>query len=98
MAREGKRVRMTWGSPDDPFDPITQVTQTSTTLEWWEGANHGVIRDHGPQRCFTFNELDALARASGRFELVEVFGAMNSDVRFTNEKAAWRMVPVLRRT
>ena len=61
------------------------------------GGEKGEIVETAPQRSFTPNEFRALVRASGRFEIARELGAMDLAVSFTNEKAAWRMVPVLRK-
>ncbi|RKX22929.1 MAG: hypothetical protein DRP45_11010 [Candidatus Zixiibacteriota bacterium] len=97
MERGGKKVTTTWGSQDDPFDPITQITETSVRLEYVDGDNKGEIVTHAPSRCFHANELMALVDASGCFELVTMYGSMSADIPFDNDKKAWRMIPVLRR-
>jgi SAM-dependent methyltransferase len=90
------RVSITWGGPDDPFDPITQVTQTTVDLKF----STRLIKqftETASQRCFAVNELDALVRLEGSFEWITTFGAMDQSTPFNNEKRAWRMVPVLRK-
>ena len=51
------------------------------------------LRDSSLERGFTFNELDAIVRASGVFRLVRVFGALRINQEFSCD--SWRMVPVL---
>jgi hypothetical protein len=50
-----------------------------------------------PQRTFTAIEFRALTPASGRFECVAEFGALDGSIPFRNNASATRMVPVLRR-
>jgi len=50
-----------------------------------------------PLRMFTRNEIDALAIASGVFELVAEYGGLDKDVAIDNYKEAWRGVYVLRK-
>ena len=50
------------------------------------------------QRRFTANEVDALVRANGQFEIVEWLGSLAGATAFTNDRAASFMVPVLRKT
>ncbi len=96
--RDGVKVSVAWGAESDVFDPITQITDVSVTLRY-EGPNGAnIVQDRAPQRCFTANEFKALVAASGRYELAAVFGSMQATVPFTNDTAAWRMVPVLRKT
>lgn len=97
MNKEGIKVSITWGSPSDTFDPITQLTEVSVTLAYNDGENTGVMHDKSPQRCFTATEFAALVMASGVFEVVAYYGGMNLDLPFNNEERSWRMVPVLRK-
>ena len=46
---------------------------------------------------FTRNEIDALAMASGVFELVAQYGGLDKDVTIDNYDEAWRGVYVLRK-
>ena len=50
-----------------------------------------------PLRMFTRNEIDALAMASGVFELVAQYGGLDKDVTIDNYDEAWRGVYVLRK-
>jgi SAM-dependent methyltransferase len=95
--RDGVKVSVAWGTEDDVFDPITQITEVTVTMRYESPEGSGMVTDRAPQRCFTANELRALITASGRFELAALLGAMDVTVPLSNEKAAWRMVPVLRK-
>lgn len=97
MEKDGITVDMKWGAESDVFDPITQVTQTSVRLQYKDGARSGVIEEKAPIRCFTATEWDALVQAADCFEIVGWYGAMKTAQPFTNDKAAWRMVPVLKK-
>ena len=97
MARGDIKVKVIWGSADDKFDPITQLTNVSVTLEYEDGKRKGMIKDCSPQRCFTATELAALVTASGAFQIVEYYGGMSSNLSFNNDEHSWRMVPVLRK-
>ncbi len=90
-------VSVKWGDESDIFDPIKQTTMVTATLKFKTPLEHGEIVDRSEQRCFTFNEIDALVRASGCFEMIDVIGSLKPGVAFSNEKACWRMIPVLRR-
>ncbi len=97
MERDGVKVKITWGSVDDKFNPITQLTDVSVTLEYQDGDMKGTLSDRSPQRCFTATEFAALVTASGVFEIVECFGGMNLEIAFNNEERSWRMVSVLKK-
>jgi SAM-dependent methyltransferase len=90
-------VSVKWGDESDIFDPIKQTTLVTATLKFKTSVEQGEIVDRSEQRCFTFNEIDALVRASGCFEMIDVIGSLKPGVSFSNEKACWRMIPVLRR-
>lgn len=90
-------VSVKWGDESDIFDPIKQTTMVTATLKFKTPLEQGEIVDRSEQRCFTFNEIDALVRASDCFEMIDVIGSLKPEVSFSNEKACWRMIPVLRR-
>lgn len=94
---DGLRVDMRWGAQGDAFDPITQVDEVTVTMEWAGPTGSGQLVECARQRRFTANEFDALVRASGAFEIVEWLGSLTSSTPFSNDEAAWRMVPVLRK-
>lgn len=96
MERDGTTVHTIWGRDDDPFDPVTQITDVTVTLRWQQGEDHGEITEIAPERRFVPNELRALVTASGRFEIVAELGALDPDLPVSNEKESWRFVPILR--
>jgi SAM-dependent methyltransferase len=98
MDRDGTKVSIEWGSENDVFDPIAQTVDTTVTLGCEGQGESDVFTDCATQRYFTANEFQALVVASGRFEIVEIFGAMSVSIPFTNENQAWRMGPVLQKT
>ena len=97
IERDGRTVRTIWGLDDDPFDPITQITDVTVTMRWQKGEDRGEISEIAPDRRFVPNELRALVTASGRFEIVAELGALDPDLPVNNEKESWRFVPILRR-
>lgn len=94
---DGLRVDMRWGADGDAFDPITQVDEVTVTMSWSGPEGDGQLVERARQRRFTANEFDALVRASQAFEIVEWMGSLAPPAPFSNDRAAWRMVPVLRR-
>ncbi len=90
-------VSVKWGDESDTFDPIKQTTITTATLKFKTPLEQGEVVDQSEQRCFTFNEIDALVRVSGCFEMIDVIGSLKPRISFSNEKACWRMIPILRR-
>ena len=96
--RDGTTVHMTWGRPDDPFDPVTQIARDTVTVAWRQGDEQGEITEVLPNRRSVVYEFRALVTASGRFEMVQELGSLDLGVPFSNAKDSWRHVPVLRRT
>ncbi|HRI18924.1 MAG TPA: class I SAM-dependent methyltransferase [Burkholderiaceae bacterium] len=94
---DGLRVDMRWGAEGDAFDPITQVDEVTVTMSWSGPEGDGQLVERARQRRFTANEFDALVRASHDFDIVEWMGSLAPPAPFSNERAAWRMVPVLRK-
>lgn len=90
-------VTVKWGADGDVFDPIKQTTLVTACLQFKTPLESDEIVDRSEQRCFTFNEIDALVKASGCFEMVEVIGSLKPNVPFSNDKSCWRMIPVLRK-
>ena len=95
---DGLRVEMQWGAEGDAFDPVTQIDEVTVTMAWSGPQGSGELVERSRQRRFTANEFDALVRASGVFAIVEWLGALAPPVAFGNDRAAWRMVPVLRKS
>jgi ubiquinone/menaquinone biosynthesis C-methylase UbiE len=95
--QDGIEVSVQWGAEGDPFDPIKQTTMVTAKLKFKTPDDQGEIVDRSEQRCFTFQEVDALVKASDCFEMVDVIGSLKSGVSFSNDKACWRMIPVLRK-
>ncbi|HEV7368865.1 class I SAM-dependent methyltransferase [Arenibaculum sp.] len=95
---DGLRVRVRWGAEDDRFDPVGQVGEVTTTLTVWDQGRKKVIRDRALQRRWTAQDLIALARLSGRFEIVAWYGALDAAIPIDDAEQAWRMVLAMQRT
>jgi SAM-dependent methyltransferase len=94
---DGLRVETQWGADGDTFDPIKQVDEVTVTMAWSGPSGSGQLVEGAHQRRFTANEIDALVRADGNFDIVEWLGSLETDIPFGNEPSASRMVPVLRK-
>lgn len=95
-ARDGKTVYVKWGHDDDPFDPVTQITQESVYITVTENGRTTEIRDTSRSRIYTATEFEALVQSNGRFETVARYGAMDENIDLHHPKA-WRNVVVLQK-
>jgi len=96
IERDGLLLHTRWGREEDVFDPTTQIIEHTVSFTWEHlGERHEVVEIR-PDRAITPNELRALVLASGRFEIVAEYGALDPAIPFSNAKDSWRYVPVLR--
>lgn len=93
----GLHVDIEWGRAGDAFDPVTQIDDVTVTLQWRGPDGDGLQVERARQRRYTANEIDALVRAGGDFEIVEWLGSLVPPRAFDNDPASWRMIPVLRK-
>jgi len=94
VEQDGVRVRIRWGTGDEPMDPITQVTEMLVSVEI--SGPHGVrrIEELLPQRFWTRDELEAAARLAGLVVTARYGDYGGGPV---DGPHAWRMITVLRR-
>ena len=100
---DGRILSAQWGSPDDIFDPITQVRESNVAFSIETADSDGAemlesMVQVAYQRMFTAREIDALAMASGAFKVVEFFGSMETEVPVGDVENAYRMVAILQRS
>ncbi|MCA9759204.1 MAG: class I SAM-dependent methyltransferase [Candidatus Eisenbacteria bacterium] len=99
MKSNGTEVHMQWGKDDDPFDPITEISDVTVTLDVTEeGREMRTLREVVRTRSWTYQTLRALLDQTKPFTQVAWYGALDRTVPFDNAESAWRMVAVLRRT
>jgi hypothetical protein len=96
MHRDDLTVHVRWGASTDPFDPITQVQQTSVRIEARRAgqlpqAHEAVVAE----RRWTATEVGAVVCLSDEWEVVARHGDLSPDQPFDNSAASWRMVHVL---
>ncbi|MFQ5607991.1 MAG: class I SAM-dependent methyltransferase, partial [Candidatus Zixiibacteriota bacterium] len=96
MERGGKKVHLVWGTEDDSFDPVSQLTDVSVSVSVSEAGKTTEYISRAKQRSFSCTEIQALVRASGRFELIRMYGAMDAEIDLSHPKA-WRMITALQK-
>jgi SAM-dependent methyltransferase len=96
MARWGLEVQTRWGSPDDPYDPLQQLFGARVEMRVRGPDGEQRLVETVPMRDWTWTELQAAVRLSGRFEIAGAYGDFAPDVTLDDE-GAWRMILALRR-
>lgn len=93
VERDGVRVRVRWGRPDEKIDPVTQVTQTVVTIDVRAPWGEQRIEETMAQRFWTRDELRAAARLAG-LEVAAQHGGFDGGE--LDSDGAWRMISVLK--
>ncbi len=96
IEKNGTTVRTQWGDKSDTFDAVTQITDVTVRISSETAGQKTEFVDHAKQRSYTCTEFQALILASGRFELIAQYGAMNPAIDLHHKKA-WRMISILRK-
>lgn len=77
-SKEGKTtVEVTFGDPDDSYNSVTQVWNTTTIMKIQEGKEESKIFESvSPVRWYLAQEMKALIELSGAFEKYWMYGSM----------------------
>ena len=97
MEKDGRKVSLSWGSKDDPFDPVSGIAEVTAKMRCSEGGREFEIVERDKQRLYTVNEIKALVQLSEEFEIVALLGALSAGVALSNAKESWRTVVVLKK-
>lgn len=97
MTRGDIKVDTVWGCDDDKFDPLTEIDEVTVVFTVTTGEE--VVRHEFPDRYRRCSMLtfEALVQLSGRFEIVDMFGALDNSLELSNDPKCWRLVPILRK-
>jgi SAM-dependent methyltransferase len=97
MTRGDIAVETSWGGSNQQFDPLTEVDDIIVSYEVTD--THGTVRYEFPdkyRRCSMMTFL-ALLELSGRFSLVDTYGAFDRSLKLSNDRKCWRFIPVLKK-
>lgn len=93
-------LSVAYGSEGDIFDPLTQVIERTVEVTEWtdKDGDHQkeLLTDKVPQRFFTSQEVDLLARASG-LEVVGTYGNLSLPFCTIADEETFALVMVLRK-
>lgn len=90
-------VETNWGGDNQQYNPLTEVDDI--VVSFTVTTSDGVTRYEFPdryRRC-SFQTFKALVRLSGRFKIVDLFGAFDTAVPFSTAPESWRFIPVLQK-
>jgi hypothetical protein len=90
-------VKTNWGGDNQQYNPLTEVDDivVSFTVTTTDGVTRYEFPDRY-RRC-SFQTFKALVKLSGRFKIVDIFGAFDSSVPFSTEPRSWRFIPVMQK-
>lgn len=97
MTRGDITVETCWGGDDQQFDPLTEIDDILVSFD--VTSPDGKKRHEFPdqyRRC-SIKTFEALVELSGRFEIVDRYGALNTNIKLSNASECWRFVPILRK-
>jgi SAM-dependent methyltransferase len=97
ITRGDVTVETNWGGDNQQYDPLTEVDDI--VVSFTVTTPQGVIRYEFPdkyRRC-SFQTFKALVKLSGRFKIVDIFGAFDTAIPFSTAPQSWRFIPVLQK-
>ncbi len=97
MSRGDVSVETSWGDDSDTFDPLTEID--NVTIQFAVTTPEGTHIHRYPDRLRRLSIMTfyALVELSGRFEIVDQYGALTTELPLTNDRECWRFVPILQK-
>jgi len=95
--RDGISVETIWGLDTDITDPITQITDTTVTLNINDNGMNKQFIYKIPQKSYLVPEIRALVELSGVFHIASCYGDFNINSPLDNSDKSWRMNLVLKK-
>lgn len=96
MERDGIKVSTHWGS-SVKTDPLTEVDDLIVTYEIEKDGKIQKFESPSQTRDISAGLIRALIDISGRFKIAAMYGDLDVNRPFDNDKKSWRMVLVLRK-
>lgn len=94
---DGCRVRIDWAINDPAADALTQVARVAVRMTVDDNGEHHVYEDMANERFLLPQELIALVRLSGCFDVLAWHGAYHVAQPFDASPASHRMIAVLQK-
>ena len=96
MEQNGIKVHTDWAS-DSITDPLTETESGVVTYTVEQDGKTEIYKSDTSWRMYSVGLMRALIELSGRFKIAMMYGDIDINVPFDNDKKAWRMVLVLRK-
>jgi SAM-dependent methyltransferase len=95
--RDGCHVRIDWATNNPVADPLTQVARVALRMTVNDNGERYVYEDMANERFLLPQEIIALSRLSGCFEVLAWYGAYDIAQPFDASPASPRMIAVLQK-
>lgn len=97
MTRGDITVETCWGEDNQQFDPLTEIDDivVSFNVTTPEGKTRHEFPDR-MRRC-SIMTFKALVQLSGRFEIVDMYGTLDTGLKLSNDPKCWRFIPIMRK-
>ncbi|MEE9442792.1 MAG: class I SAM-dependent methyltransferase [candidate division Zixibacteria bacterium] len=97
MTRGDIKVMTDWGGDDQKFDALTEIDDIVVSFDVTtpEGKKRYEFPDRY-RRC-SIKTFEAFVELSGRFEIVDRYGAVDPKIKLSNASESWRFVPILKK-
>ncbi|RKX26295.1 MAG: hypothetical protein DRP47_08410 [Candidatus Zixiibacteriota bacterium] len=97
LEKDGITVVTDWGT-NSALDVTTEINTGTVSYIITQNGETEKIKFSEKWRAISFGLMKALIELSGRFEIVASYGDLDVKIPFNNDKKAWRMALMLRKT
>ncbi|MFH1698975.1 MAG: class I SAM-dependent methyltransferase [Candidatus Zixiibacteriota bacterium] len=97
MTRGDISVKTNWGGDNQKFDALTEIDDIIISFDVTSTERKKRYEFPDRYRRCSIKTFEALVELSGRFEIVDCFGALDKNIKLSNASECWRFVPVLRK-
>lgn len=97
MSRGDITVETDWGGDNQKFDPLTEIDEI--TINFKVTTPEGTQVHNFPDRLrrLSMQTFDALVEFSGRFEIIDKYGTLDTGLKLSNDPKCWRFIPILKK-
>ena len=97
MKREYKTVEACWGGDNQKFDPLTEIDEITVSFKVTTPVDVKTYEFSEKMRRCSIKTFEALVDLSGRFEIVDLYGTLDTGLKLSNDPKCWRFIPILKK-